>query len=196
MALLTFPAATGLALVATPLAAVMTGPAFRDQAAQIIPWIALAGVMNGIMTYYLNEAFTLSKRTGMMAAVMTFPALLNIVLNMILLPRLGLQGAVIATVLAYGAGMSLSALVGRRYFPLPLPFGAAAKTLLACAIMAGGVWLVPWPSSWPDFALLIGKAGLGMALYGGAALALNLADSRDYLTRIAQRLRKKDVVTI
>ncbi len=194
MALLTFPAATGLALVAAPLAAVMTGPAFREQAATIIPWIALAGLMNGVMTYYLHEAFTLSKRTGVMAAVMAFPAVLNIILNIILLPRLGLQGAVIATVIAYFAGMVLSAIVGRRYFPLPLPYKAAAKTLAACFVMAGGVMLVPWPTQWPALALLFAQAGLGAVFYGLAAYVFNLANCRDYALHALDRLRNRGEV--
>ncbi len=192
MALLTFPAATGLALVAFPLAAVMTGPAFRDQAAHIISWIALAGLMNGVMTYYLHEAFTLSKRTGVMAAVMAFPAVLNIVLNMLLLPVMGLQGAVIATVIAYFFGMVLSAIIGRRYFPLPLPFGAATKTILACAVMAGGVLILPLPDHWPDMALLLVKAGVGAMFYGIAALSMNLANCREIIRRLHQRLQKQE----
>ena len=191
MALLGFPAAAGLALVAQPLAAVMTGPAFRAEAAQIIPWIALAGLMNGIMTYYLHEAFTLSRRTGVMAAIMVVPALLNIVLNIILLPRLGLQGAVIATVLAYFAGLVLSAMAGRRYFPLPLPWGAAARTALACAVMAAGVMAVPWPQDWPALALLMAEAALGAVLYGAAALVLDLAGCRQIAALALARLRRR-----
>ncbi len=194
MALLTFPAATGLALVAVPLASVMTGPAFREEAASIIPWISLAGLMNGVMTYYLHEAFTLSKRTGMMAVVMAVPALLNIVLNIILLPKMGLQGAVIATVIAYFVGMVASAIVGLRYFPLPLPWLAAGKTLLACAIMAAGVMLVPMPQNWAALALLFTKAGLGAAFYAAAALALDLAGCQRLLGTVIERLRKRGEV--
>ncbi len=194
MALLTFPAATGLALVAVPLSAVMIGPAFRDQAAQIIPWISAAGLMSGIMTYYLQDAFTLAKRTNMLAAIMIFPALLNIGLNMVLLPRLGLQGAVIATVISYGLGMVLSAVIGRRYFPLPLPFEAAAKTLIACAVMAAGVLLAPWPQNWPALALLLAQAGLGAGLYGASAYALNLADCRHIAADVIERLRNRTAV--
>ncbi len=191
MALATFPAATGLALVAGPLATVMIGPAFREQAAQIIPWITLAGVMNGVMTYYFHEAFTLAKRTGMMAAVMAFPALLNIVLNIILLPRFGIQGAVIATVIAYFFGLLASAVIGLRYFPLPVPVMAATKTLVACAVMAIGILVIPWPQTWPAFVLLFGQVGFGGLLYGGAAIALNLAGCRDYLMKFIGRLRKR-----
>ena len=191
MALLGFPAATGLALVATPLAAVMTGPAFRAEAAQIIPWIALAGLMNGIMTYYLHEAFILSKRTAVMAVIMVFPALLNIVLNIILLPRLGLQGAVMATVIAYFAGLVLSAVIGRRYFPLPLPWATAGKTAFACALMAAGVMALPWPQGWPAFALLMAQAGFGALLYGGAALALDLAGCRQMAAKALALVRRR-----
>lgn len=184
LVLLTFPAATGMALVATPLANVMIGPDFREQAALIIPWIAVASVMNGMMTYYLNEAFTLSKRTSMLIVVMVLPALLNIGLNMILLPRLGLQGAVIATVLAYSIGIILTTLIGRHYFPLPLPFIAAGKTLCACAIMASSIWLLPWPQNWSAITLLLAQTGTGIIIYAASAYGLDLAGCRQTLKHL------------
>ncbi|VAV90199.1 hypothetical protein MNBD_ALPHA06-1221, partial [hydrothermal vent metagenome] len=188
MAFLTFPAATGIALVATPLANIMTGPEFREGAAVLIPWITLAGVMNGITTYYLLVAFTLSKRTKAMAIVTAVPAVLNIALNFLLLPIMGLMGAVLATILAYMLGMAMTAFIGRRHFDLPLPFAEAAKTLLACAGMAVAVLLLPIGEETGDFVRLLMMASVGAVVYGLAAFALNLADCRVILN---QKLFKK-----
>lgn len=186
MAFLTFPAAAGIALVATPLATVMTGPEFRSGAAQIIPWIAVAGLMNGLTTYYFLASFTLAKRTGIMTIVTAVPAVLNIVMNFVLLPKMGLMGAVVSTLLAYALGMSLTAVLGRKSFPLPLPWKEALRTLFACVVMAVAVLALPLPKDMPAIWQVVLMAGTGAITYGLVAFALNLADCRDL---VAGRLR-------
>jgi len=190
MALLTFPAATGIALVATPLANVMTGPEFREGAAAIIPWITLAGLMNGITTYYLVVAFTLSKRTGIMVWITAVPAVLNIALNFLLLPIMGLVGAVVATIIAYAVGMVMTAIIGRHYFNLPLPFVETIKTGLACIVMAAAVLILPIPAAMPDFAKLLIMAGFGALVYGAAAWGLNLAECREMILERFSKITK------
>ncbi|MCW5725629.1 MAG: lipopolysaccharide biosynthesis protein [Maricaulaceae bacterium] len=179
MGLVAFPAAAGLALVAAPLAGVMVGEDFREGAAMIAPWIALAGLMNGLMTYYFHEAFILKRRTGMMAAMMAGAAVLNLVLNIALLPLFGITGAAIATVIAYGAGLTACALIGRRLFPLPVPLRDWGKAALATAGMALAVIAVPGEG--PAILTLLIKAGAGAAVYAALALALNVAGCRGWI---------------
>ncbi len=181
MAFLTFPAATGIALVATPLANIMVGPGYREGAAAIMPWIAMAGLMNGITTYYLLNAFTLSRRTGVMALITAVPAVLNIALNILLLPSMGLMGAVAATIIAYSLGMVMTTVIGRKHFPLPLPILVAAKTGLACAAMALAVVALPISEELPDLVKLIIMASTGAVVYAIMALILNLVDCRKVL---------------
>lgn len=187
MALIGAPAAAGLALVAGPLAAVMTGEEFRLQAARIIPWIAFAALLNGFMVYYFDEAFALSGRTGMNAVVMVVPAVLNIVLNLILLPRMGVMGAVAATVAAYAAGAVLSALVGRRYFNLPVPWGEFGKIGVACAVMAMTVWILPDMDA--ALATLGLKASAGAAVYLLCAWLIDAGECRSFLSEVTPRRR-------
>ncbi|MEL6861722.1 MAG: lipopolysaccharide biosynthesis protein, partial [Pseudomonadota bacterium] len=96
------PAATGLALVATPLSEAMIGESLRDGARQIIPWIAFAGLLNGLIIHYYSEAFQLAHRTGEQALLMLVPAGANIALNLVLIPQFELMGAVMATLISYG----------------------------------------------------------------------------------------------
>lgn len=182
------PAATGLALVAQPLAQVMIGEAMRDQAAQIMPWIALSGLLNGFALYYLSEAFQLSRRTGMRAALMAIPALTNVGLNIVLLPWIGLMGAVYATVASYALALVLLAAVGRRLAPLSWPWADFARIAAACAAMAIAVRLLPSPGGLPELLL---KAAVGAAVYVMVAAALDAAGARaalqDFLSRRAQQ---------
>lgn len=177
MAAVTFPAAAGLILVAEPLTRIMIGEAMRAEAALILPWIAVAGLLRGMMTYYFHEAFTLKRRSGLMAALMAGAALLNLVLNLILIPRFGIYGAAGATVIAYALSLLLCAIVSARIFPLPLPWDAWSRAALATAVMSGFVWLLP--DLQPALLDLFVKAGAGAAVYGAMALALNLCGCRD-----------------
>ena len=182
---ITLPAAAGLALVAGPLASVMVGQEFRSAATMIIPWIALAAFMNGIMTYYIHHAFIFAERTGTMAAAMIAPVIANIVLNIFLLPSWGLRGALIATVCAYGLGLILCTVIARRYFPLPLLFKPFLRTAFAVVVMAVGVASLKLN---PDVAGLALGTITGIALYGFMALLLNLADCRTFILGLRARL--------
>jgi len=57
--LLGVPAAVGLALVAEPLAEATISKDLGAQAAQIIPFIAIAGLLNGLLIHYVSEGFQL-----------------------------------------------------------------------------------------------------------------------------------------
>ena len=114
--------------------------------------------------------------------------LANIVLNMILLPRIGLMGAVYATVACYALALVLSALIGQRLARLPVPLVDVATAGLACVVMAGATLLVPTIGGLPE---LIAKAIVGAIAFGAAAIGLNAAGARD-LVRTARSARSGD----
>lgn len=174
--LIALPAATGLAMVAQPLAQFMIGEELRDQAALTIPWIAAAGLINGFIIYYFSEAFQLSKKTALRACLMIIPAVLNVILNIILLPRIGLMGAVYATVFCYGVALLLVMGVGRRFISLPIPVKDLALIAIACAGMAGVVHILPSIGAFPELML---KASLGGIAYVVIAVLLNAGGARD-----------------
>ncbi len=174
--LIAFPAATGLAMVAQPLAQFMIGEELRDQAAKTIPWIAFAGLMNGLIIYYFAEAFQLVKKTALRASLMIIPAVLNVILNIILLPRIGLMGAVYATVFCYALALLLVMGVGRRYAPLPVPIKDVLLIGLSCIVMAGVVYILPDIGALPE---LIMKAAIGGVSYGALAVIFNAGGAKD-----------------
>ena len=188
MITLTLPAAAGLALVARPLAEVMVGPGLRDGAAQVTPWIAASAFLSGVTVYYFHTAFTLARRTHLLMAVMALPALANLALNLILVPRLGLAGALWATLVSYGLGALASWSLGRRVLALPVPWSVLAKAGAATALMALAVLLVPPVGGVVELGL---KAGLGAAVYGACALAFDLAQLRSRGLKLARALQTR-----
>ena len=183
--LLGVPAATGLALVATPLSEALIGEAVREGARQIIPWIAFAGLLNGLIIHYYSEVFNLTHRTGELALLMLIPALSNIGLNLILIPQFALLGAVIATLASYALGLAVLATRGHRLIALPMPLADLVKVSLAAAAMAPVIWALPALGGWPELFL---KIAVGGTIYGLVAFMLDAGGARGFVRdRLASR---------
>jgi O-antigen/teichoic acid export membrane protein len=177
------PAALGIALVAAPLCEVLIGEGLRDEAARIAPWIALAALLAGLCDYF-SDAFMLAKKVVQRALLLILPMILNLGLNVMLLPVMGINGAVVSTLLAYATCMVLLAVIGRRYVALPVPLADIAKVAAGCAFMALIVLLLP---DWGGFAELALKALLGGLAYGCVALLLDIAGAKQRLADIIAR---------
>lgn len=188
MLLIAIPAAVGLALVAQPLADLLVGEALRDGAAQVTPWIAASGLFAGVTTYYFHTAFTLAKATRLLLLAMIVPAIANIVLNVLLIPRFGLMGAVVATAISYALGLVASAVIGRRAIALPIPWSTLARAGAASAVMAVVVSLIPDFGGLLELAL---KAGIGGVVYAALALALDAGGARTQAMTLVSRLRAR-----
>jgi O-antigen/teichoic acid export membrane protein len=183
-----FPAATGIALVSQD-AGFILGEGVRDGAVSVMPWIAFAGLINGLMTYYIQRAFMLSGRTDNFVWALIGPVVLNLNLNVLLIPRFGLMGAVWATILCYGLAFIIALILARRDFPLPVPLKPALQITACCALMAAVVLVVPWPPSWPGFVLLFAKAALGACVYLLSCWVTNAANCRNFAQDILARRR-------
>jgi O-antigen/teichoic acid export membrane protein len=169
------PAAAGVALVARPLSEVLIGEELRTAAASVTPWIALSALLFGLTAYYFGQAFTLGKKTRRLLIAMAIPAGLNVVLNLILVPRFGLMGAAWATAASFGLGMVATMLIGRRVVALPIPWESLARCGVATGIMALVVSSLPAVGGLGE---LILDAGVGAMVYAAAALTLNAAGVR------------------
>jgi len=189
---LTLPAATGIALVSQD-AGFILGENIREEAVSVMPFIAFAGLINGFMNFYVHRAFMLSGKTSAFVWAMIPPVILNIGLNLILIPKFGMMGAVWATVICYAFACAFAMFLARRYYPLPLPLKAALEISGACLLMAICVYFAPIPDYWPDFVRLITKAVIGGTTYLGICLALNTANCRPVLKNIINKFRSADV---
>ena len=187
-ALIALPAAAGLALVARPLADIVIGEALRDQAAAVTPLIAVSALFAGLTTYYLHQAFTLARRTSLLLAAMAVPAVANVLLNLILIPRMGLMGAALATAISFVIGAIASWGLGRRAIALPLPWSALWRSALATLGMAAVVSLLP---AWGGVVELMLKASAGAFTYGLLAWVLNVAGVRDHGSRVLKTVQAR-----
>jgi O-antigen/teichoic acid export membrane protein len=182
LAAVVLPAASGLCVLAVPLADLVLGAEFAPAAARLIPWIAAAGLLFSLKAGYFDHAFMLGQHTaGTLWALLAATAV-NLALNLWWIPTLGFMGAAYATVAAQGTGLALSALVGRRCFPLPLPLRDLLKIAAADAFMLALLWPLRGATGVGPLSLGV---GLGVLGYGAALLVLDPAAIR---TRFLRRL--------
>jgi len=179
---LTLPACVGLIMLNGPLSAALIGAPFRAQAREIMPWIAASSLLAGFQVHFFDHAFHLGKRTTLCAWSLGPAVIVNVVMNVVLLPRVGLMGAVYATIGGYVASLLGSILVGRRVFRMDFPFLPTLRVLAATAAMALALSLSAERalSGFPGLVVLLAVGG---ATYAIASLVFDVAGIRGLLAR-------------
>jgi O-antigen/teichoic acid export membrane protein len=87
-------------------------------AMEIVPLIILANFFLGIYTN-LSVWYKLTNQTKIGAYISLVGAAITLIINFILIPKIGYYGSAIATIAAYGAMMILSYHLGKKYYPIP-----------------------------------------------------------------------------
>jgi O-antigen/teichoic acid export membrane protein len=182
---------TALLIVLAPaLAQLILGAAFQETAARLIPWIAVAALLAGVKSFYLDLSFHLGRNTLGQITVSLLAVTVSVGLNLLLIPRLGLMGAAYTSLTALTLASLASWYLGRRHFPLPFPRRDAGKLLLATCGMGGFLWALA-PARQPF--MLLAHVLLGGLVYGGLAVWLNVGGSRARcLAGLAARRRGRD----
>lgn len=96
------------------IAQVMFGAPMRDTASSVMPWIAAGILIGAFKSYYLDVVFQLAKNTRAQLYITVIMASINILLTLFLLPRVGVEGAAMATTAAFASGAAISWWWGRR----------------------------------------------------------------------------------
>ncbi|MFC1992263.1 flippase [Chloroflexota bacterium] len=164
--MIAIPAAFGLSILAKPILQILTTPEFIT-GSTVVPLVAFSAIF--LSLYQIIEyIIMLAKRTRLLMMLLSTSAALNIVLNIILIPRMGILGAAIATIIAYGVLSMLTLMITRRYlkFNIGMPF--ILKSTFSSAIMLLCIWLIN-PES---IVSLIISIFAGVIIYFGILLLL------------------------
>jgi len=86
-------------------------------AQKIVPIIAFSYIFFGLEEIF-SAGFYIKSRTGLLIPVALTPLLINISLNLYLIPRYGIMGAAIATLFSYFLFAIFSYLIGNKIFPV------------------------------------------------------------------------------
>jgi O-antigen/teichoic acid export membrane protein len=175
------PCVVGMTVLAPGIAHCFIGKSFREAAVGIMPLIALGTLLAGLKAYHFDAAFQFAHRTIYQVWIVLFAAVVNLALNLVAVPRWGIQGAAVASLIAYVISIVLTAWLGRRHFTLPFPVATSLQVILAGLVM--GAVLVPFRSFLSPVAvaaqIAAGAVVYALILIGG----FNFLGIRDSITR-------------
>jgi len=178
------PAVTGLCMLSANIGNVILGKAFSNDASLVIPLIAVAVLLSGIKSFYVDLGFQLGRATHKLLWSVMGAALVNILLNLWWIPLFGLVGAAYATIAAFAVGLCVSIFLVRNVFVVPMPPRDTYKLLLASAAMA----LVLWPTvSFQGPIALILQITCGVTAYTLFLWLLNAGGFRDKVSAFVGR---------
>ncbi len=103
----------------------------------VVPYLLFANIFLGIF-YNLSIWYKLSGKTRYGAAISLIGATITIVLNFILIPRVGYMGSAITTLICYATMVVISYFLGQKYFPVNYPI----KRILTYLLTALSIYLV------------------------------------------------------
>ena len=83
-----------------------------------VPMVLLASLCLGIY-HNLSVWYKITDRTKFGAYISTIGAVLTLVVNFLLIPKIGYMASALGTLVAYGSMMGLSYHFGKKYYPVP-----------------------------------------------------------------------------
>ena len=169
------PAVIGLILVGSNLITLVIGIEYQETALLLLPWITVAMLLLGLQVFYFDFAFQLGDYTIGIVKIGAAIALTNLVLNYWLIPKMGIQGAAIATISSFALGSVLSLVFGRKYFRVPFPVADFIKILLATFFMGLSLW---WFKDFIGWGWLLVELTIGISSYFAMIIVLDVMGLR------------------
>ena len=185
----TLPACAGLALTADYVSASLVGPAFRTGVAALLPIMSFTALARGVRSHFIDHAFHLSGRPLMMLWTYGPATVVNIALNIYVVPRYGMFGAAWTALACQTATVMGAWFLGTSVFPIWLPIGQVMRCVLAIVPMAIALMVIRLPLNWLG---LLEATMLGGILYTITAFALDVGEVRSLgLSLLRKRARAK-----
>jgi O-antigen/teichoic acid export membrane protein len=156
-----------------------------QEAHTLLP-ILVAGLLLYAVHVFFRPALLIQKKSNTIAAQVGIAAIVNIGLNVLMLPRIGVRGAAYATLISYGVCLALMARSSLRIIPLDLDW----MSLIKCAASAGITYALVSRMQGNDFILLFVKVLAGGLFYLGLLYLINL-EARHVMKRVFHMVRMR-----
>jgi O-antigen/teichoic acid export membrane protein len=169
------PSFFGLSVLSKSLLVTLATPEFVEGAV-VVSIVALATVLfycSSINTYVLN----LFKETKKVGLIYIGSASINVVMNIILVPLMGVVGAAIATLVTFAVHLIVISMISFKKVSYDIDFKFILKSLTSSSIMAFVVWKLN-PIGAVDIVISI---GVGAMIYFGALVLLRGFTKEEYL---------------
>jgi O-antigen/teichoic acid export membrane protein len=135
------PSVFGLSLLAKPLLANLTTPAFISDGIYIIPLVAVSIVYHGAARIF-GTVILSHNRSKIYAFVFGIAAVINFGLNIIFVPRWGVIGAAITTFIAYYFLTIIIWYISYKQMKFDIQLKFIAKAIISSVVISLIIWIV------------------------------------------------------
>jgi O-antigen/teichoic acid export membrane protein len=137
---LSVPATFGLLVLSKSLLNVTTTDEFTS-AHTIVPLVAFGTIFFSV-SYIFADLLLLFKKTKLISAIFSGSALLNLVLNIILVNWIGIFGAAISTMITFIIHSIVLGIFSNKLIPFDIDLKFLAKCLASSIVMSLVVWML------------------------------------------------------
>jgi O-antigen/teichoic acid export membrane protein len=148
-------------------------PTYRS-AAFIIPIIALSTLFYGIYNIF-TIGISIKRKTWFVVVFTSASALVNVGLNLVLIPHYGAMGAAMSTLLAYAFLSMIAYIVNQRIYPIPFEISTFIIALvMGTGFYVGSSFLAQGQGTYETWSIFL----CALVLYGACLLLLGILSTR------------------
>ena len=164
---LAIPFVFGATLLGEQVLSMFSTSEIATQGHYIVPIVALGTLFLGVYAV-IAHILIMVKKTKVIGATWAISASVNLLLNILIVPHIGILGAAITTLIAYLLALGMVTYYSFKEFRFSIEWGFIIKSLIASAIMSAVIWLIAPQSTLSAVLTIIA----GAAVYGLTLLLL------------------------
>ena len=159
------PSVFGLSILSKQLLTIFSTPEIAAKSYFIVPFIALSILLFGVYAV-IAQIIALKKKTKITGTIWMGSAFLNLGLNFIFIPRFGILGAAITTLIAYTLAFILTWHYSFREFQFEIGWKFIMKSIFASILTALFIaWFNPTGLTKTIIAILLGALIYGILMF-------------------------------
>ncbi|MFN8242162.1 MAG: polysaccharide biosynthesis C-terminal domain-containing protein [Bacteroidales bacterium] len=108
----------------------------------ILPILAVALIFDTLKDITQSIGLTINKKTGIIAVTMVISTIINIGLNILLIPRLDIYGAGLSTTISQLFFFLVTYFYSQKHYPIPYEIGRIATMVIVFMILGAGSLLL------------------------------------------------------
>lgn len=139
--LIAIPSVFGLSILSKPILMILTTSEIALHGYLITPFIALSALLFGVYAI-ISNVLVLEKKTEITGVIWIFAAVLNLGLNILFVPYLGIVGAAAITLIAYGAAFILTIYYSLKFFKFDFDLAFVLKSVALSVLMSTLILLI------------------------------------------------------
>jgi len=154
--LISIPSLVGIIIVGRPILSLFTTPEIAKRGYNILVLSSIVGILIGIYNIFKQVIF-LKKRTKLFTLFWAIGACVNLIGNIIFVPRIGIVAAGITTIISYLIVTALVLNFSFKNLPVKLDYTSIGKIII-CSILMGFILVIfrHYISSNPFLLIVIG----------------------------------------